>query len=234
MGLIEAASVNEVAAHGLAARRGTFGLNVDRFAATPGGTAVLGPNGAGKTTLLLALQGLIASRGAIARPARCAAVFARPAVLRAGALSNVATIVRAACATTAHDAERRARRVLADVGLEAFARADARTLSTGQRQRLALARALAVEPEALFLDEPFANIDADGRPALRELVAGYVAASGCALVVATSFLADAAALCERCVVLHDGSVTVRCDVAQLAGCGDPYVGALLAEARLPA
>ena len=226
--------MNGVAADALDVRRGAFRLRVDGFGADARGTAVLGPNGAGKTTLLLALQGLIPSHGAIRRPARCAAAFARPAVLRASALANVAVVVRAARGATAAAAEERARSALAEVGLAAFAGADARTLSTGQRQRLALARALAVEPDALFLDEPFANVDADARPALRALIGAYVRRSGCALVVATSFLADAVALCERCVVLHDGAVAARCDVAALASCDDRYVAALLEEARFPA
>src|ERR1700694_1913561 len=79
-------------ARGLVARRGRFVLDVAAFAADAGGTAVLGPNGAGKTTLLLALQGLIPAHGEVERPARTAAVFARPAVLRGSTRWNVAVI----------------------------------------------------------------------------------------------------------------------------------------------
>ncbi len=107
---------------------------------------------------------------------------------------------------------------------------DARTLSTGQRQRLAIARALVVEPQALFLDEPFANVDADARPALRILVRSYVERTKCDVVLATSFLADAVALCRNAVVLRDGRVTHIGTVAALETASDPYVRALLAEA----
>jgi ABC-type multidrug transport system ATPase subunit len=218
-----------IAAVSLAARRGRFVLEVPAFAADDGGTAVLGPNGAGKTTLLLALQGLIASNGAIERPPRCAAVFARPAVMRGSALWNVATIVRATRALRSAEAEACARDALRDVGLSEVAGADARMLSTGERQRLALARALAVEPEALFLDEPFANVDADARPALRTLIRSYVERTRCDLVVATASLADAAALCRVAFVLQRGEVVHRGLTRELSDAHDPFVRALYAE-----
>jgi tungstate transport system ATP-binding protein len=190
---------------------------------------VLGPNGAGKTTLLLALQGLIPAGGDIELPARCAAVFARPAVLRGPVLWNVSVVVRHVRAARSADADASAHTALRDVGLADVAAADARTLSTGQRQRLALARALACEPQGLFLDEPFANVDADGRPALRALVRSYIERSGCALVLATSSLADAAALCEDAIVLQNGAVSYAGALRTLATVEDSYTKALFSE-----
>lgn len=218
-----------VTARGLRARRGAFVLDVAHIDAGPSGTAVLGPNGAGKTTLLLALQRLIPAAGNVERPARCAAVFARPAVLRGTTLWNVSVLVRSVRGTNAADADAGARAALAAVGLAGLVSVDARTLSTGQRQRLALARALACEPQALFLDEPFANVDADGRPALRTLVRSYADVSGCAIVLATSSLADAAALCENAVVLRSGSVSHQGPLRELPAAGDGYATALLYE-----
>jgi ABC-type multidrug transport system ATPase subunit len=219
-----------VTADGLVAHRGRFTLDAGSFAADESGTAVLGPNGAGKTTLLLALQGLIPAAGRIGRPARCAAVFARPAVLRGTALWNVSAIVRDVLRAGAADAVARAHAVLDDVGLGAAAAVDARTLSTGQRQRLALARALACEPQALFLDEPFANVDADARPLLRGAVASYAKRTGCAVVLVTSSFADAAALCGAAVVLRAGRFVHAGQLDQLRHSADPYATALLAEA----
>ena len=219
-------------ARGLHARRGNFTLDVAQLDASPSGIAVLGPNGAGKTTLLLAMQGLIPAAGDIVRPARCAAVFARPAVLRGTAAWNVSIVIRRVLGVTSADADTRAHAALADVGLAGIATSDARTLSTGQRQRLALARALACEPQALFLDEPFANVDADGRPALRALVRSYVQRSGSALVLATSSLADAAALCEDGVVLRTGAVVHRGALRTLATVHDDFVKALISESHV--
>ncbi len=113
-----------------------------------------------------------------------------------------------------------------------MAEADARTLSTGQRQRLALARALALEPQGLFLDEPFANVDADTRPMLRSLVAGYARRTGCAIVIATTSFADAAALCSEAIVLRNGEVSVAGPIAELRIGADTYVAALLEDATI--
>jgi ABC-type multidrug transport system ATPase subunit len=218
-----------VSARALRARRDGFTLQVEAVVADASGTVVLGPNGAGKTTLLLALQGLLAADGTFARPERCAAVFARPAVLRGATLWNVAVLARTVLGVDREEAEKRAGRVLAEVDLAAASALDARSLSTGQRQRLALARALVVEPRALFLDEPFANVDADGRPALRALVRDYADRTGCALIVASSALADALALCARAVVLRGGCVVHEGPTATLATATDAYVRALVAE-----
>ncbi|GAC1522941.1 MAG: ATP-binding cassette domain-containing protein [Polyangiales bacterium] len=220
-----------VTARGLVVRRGSFVLEIPVFEAGEGGTAVLGPNGAGKTTLLLSLQGLIPSEGVVGGARRSAAVFARPAVLRGTTLWNVSVVVGTVLAVDAAEADERARRALADVGLADAARADARALSTGQRQRLALARALACEPHALLLDEPFANVDADARPALRALVRSYADRSRCALVLATSSLADVSALCADVLVLRAGTLTHRGPVDRLSSVADGYVRALVAEAH---
>ena len=222
-----------VIARQLVAKRGTFLLDVPTFEADFGGTALLGPNGAGKTTLLLALHGLIAATGAVDRPARAASVFARPSVLRGSVLWNVATVCEAVTNLSSGEARRRAREALADVGLQDTTDVDARTLSTGQRQRLAIARALVVQPQALLLDEPFANVDADARPALRAHVRSYVERTRCVVILATSFLADAVALCRDAVVLRDGRVTHIGPVAALASAHDSYARALLAEAVAP-
>jgi ABC-type multidrug transport system ATPase subunit len=221
-----------VTARDLFVRRGAFTLSVAGFAAGSSGTAVLGPNGAGKTTLLLALQGLLAAEGAVERPVRSAAVFARPAVLRGSALWNVAVIVESTLGIGWDQACERARRMLHEVGLSTRADADARTLSTGERQRLALARAVAIEPAVLFLDEAFANIDADARPALRSFVTDYCARSSCDVVVATSSLADAFALCSVALVLDGGTVTYEGSTQDLQHATGPFVRALFEDAAL--
>jgi tungstate transport system ATP-binding protein len=222
----------DVTARGLIAHRGRFTLEVAEFRASANGTAVLGPNGAGKTTLLLALHGLIEASGTIERPLRCAAVFARPAVLRGTTLWNAAVGIPRELDASPVERERRARAALAGVGLADVADADARTLSTGQRQRLALARALALEPQGLFLDEPFANVDADARPMLRSLVGGYARRTGCAIVIATTSFADAAALCSEAVVLRNGQVSAAGPIAKLRDGADTYVAALLEDATI--
>jgi sulfonate transport system ATP-binding protein len=82
----------------------------------------------------------------------------------------------------------------------------------------------------LFLDEPFANVDADARPMLRLLVASYARRTGCAVILATSSFADAAALCSEALVLSGGRVTDFAALNDLRTGGNAYVSALIAEA----
>lgn len=218
-----------ISARGLVAQRGRFRLDVGTFAADASGTALLGHNGAGKSTLLLALQRLLPHEGVVERPNRCAGVFAQPAVLRGSALWNVAVIARSVIGLDTRTAFERAKRLLTEVGLGEVMSLDARDYSSGQRQRFALARALVIEPQALFLDEPFANVDADGRPALRSLVRDYVTQSRCALVLATQNLTDVATLCKTAMLLENGMPVELLDFTAIDGSGHPYLQALVTE-----
>jgi energy-coupling factor transporter ATP-binding protein EcfA2 len=219
-----------VVAHDLRVSRGAFQLTVGELVADTGGLAILGPNGAGKTTLLQALAGLLPALGRIERPARVATLFAAPALLRGSVAWNLAEPLRR---LGLDDVRTRVDEALAAVGLAELAERDARRLSTGQRQRVGIARVLALRPAALLLDEPFANVDAESRPALRAAVLHSVIRDGSTLILATTSLADVAALCAQAVVLRAGTVARTLATATLASADDAYVRALLAEAQLP-
>jgi ABC-type multidrug transport system ATPase subunit len=221
-----------IIARRLVAERGRFRIHVDAFDADASGTALLGRNGAGKSTLLLALQGLLKHSGLVERSGRCAGVFTQPAVLRGSVVWNVAAVIRGATGVDRRTAHERANAMLSSVDLSGVIRLDARRLSSGQRQRLALARALALEPQTLFLDEPFANVDADGRPGLRLLVRDYVARSGCAVVLATQNLADVVTLCKKAMLLEAGRPTELLDVGAIETSQNPYLHAIVRESRL--
>jgi tungstate transport system ATP-binding protein len=218
-----------VSARELVVQRDRFRLEVETFDADASGTALLGRNGAGKSTLLLALQGLLRYTGLVERSGRCAGVFAQPAVLRGSVVWNVATVIGAATGIDSPSAHERAQAMLARVDLRHVIGLDARRLSSGQRQRLALARALALEPQVLFLDEPFANVDADGRPPLRKLVREYIARTGCALVLATQNLADVMTLCTKVMVLDEGRPIAMLDVSAIETSQDRYLQAIVGE-----
>ena len=207
-------------ARDLKVARPGFELAVANLAMDAGGLALVGRNGAGKTTLLLALQGLLPYTGSVEKPGRYAGVFSQPAFLRGSALLNVSIAARHAD---------RAHGFLELVGLGGVASEKAGRLSSGQRQRLALARALAVEPEVLFLDEPFANVDADARVTLRGVVKDYARDTGCAVIVATQSYADVVALAERVVLLERGRVEANLAVSRIASSGASYLHAMIGE-----
>ena len=173
-------------------------------------TALIGPNGSGKTTLLKLAMGLDQpSSGRITRggriggaPLRRAFVFQKPTMLRRSTAANVAFALRAA----GRPADRTAIDALLDqAGLGALSLRPARRLSGGEQQRLALARALARNPEVLFLDEPTASLDPSGTKAVEDIIAG-VAASGVKVVFSTHDLGQARRLASDVVFLVSGRV----------------------------
>ena len=130
-------------------------------------TVILGANGAGKSVLMRLMHGLLRPtagrvRWSEADPAslrrRQAMVFQRPVMLRRSALANVVYALQLA-GVPSGEREAQARAALDEVGLRHLAQRPARVLSGGEQQRLALARAWALHPEVLFLDEPTANLD---------------------------------------------------------------------------
>jgi tungstate transport system ATP-binding protein len=171
---------------------------------------LIGPNGSGKTTLLRAAMGLVApSRGRITwggadqPPAnRCAFVFQRPAMLRRSAAGNLRYALRLAGIPRA---KRNGRIVelLSLIGLDGLGRRPARLMSGGEQQRLALARALALDPAVLFLDEPTASLDPAATKAIEDVVRA-VAASGIKVVMATHDLGEARRIAGEIVLLHRG------------------------------
>jgi tungstate transport system ATP-binding protein len=173
-------------------------------------TVVLGANGAGKSVLLRTLHGLIRpawGKVTWSRPTRQAMVFQRPVMLRRSALANI-TYALAVNGVPEPERTRRAAVALSRVGLTAIASRPARVLSGGEQQRLALARAWALEPEILFLDEPTASLD-PGATAEIERVISSIAAEGTRIVMTTHNLGQARRLADEIVFIHAGRATER-------------------------
>ena len=182
-------------------------------------TILIGPNGAGKTTLLRLAMGLMrASSGRITwggrdyvPPTRRAFVFQRPAMLRRSAAANI----RYALASAGVERSGRSRRtaeLLTLVGLDAIGERPARKLSGGEQQRLALARALAKDPQILFLDEPTASLDPAATKAIEDVVRA-VAARGIKVVMSTHDLGEAKRIAGEIVLMHRGRIVEQSAVA---------------------
>ncbi|MCK9915586.1 ATP-binding cassette domain-containing protein [Microbacteriaceae bacterium K1510] len=175
-------------------------------------TILIGPNGSGKTTLLRVAMGLIAVDGGcvtwggreISPPDRRAIVFQRPVMLRRSAAGNLRYALAAADIPRAQHAARTAE-LLALVGLDSLADRPARRLSGGEQQRLALARALARNPDLLFLDEPTASLDPAATKQIEDVIA-TVAARGVKVVMSTHDLGQARRLAGDIILLHRGRI----------------------------
>ena len=182
-------------------------------------TVILGPNGAGKSVLMRLCHGLLApTAGRIAwrgsgrlrgRGAQ-AMVFQRPVMLRRSALANVAYGL-ALAGVSRSERELRAHDVLEAVGLSPVAHRPARVLSGGEQQKLALARAWALGPEVLFLDEPTANLD-PGATREVETIVGQIRASGTKIVMTTHNLGQARRLGDEILFISAGRLVERAPV----------------------
>lgn len=188
--------------------------------------ALVGANGSGKTTLLRLLHGLLPTRGerrvhplitAGGRTPHQAMVFQRPFLLRLSVWNNLrlalwlAGVPRAAL-------DERAALALQRVRLGEHRHRPARVLSGGQQQRLALARAWAVRPDILFLDEPTASLDPTAKREVEQLI-GEFADEGMTVVMSTHHLGQAKRLATRVVYLEGGRLVVDRPVE--AFFGDP-------------
>src|SRR5262245_16711503 len=135
-------------------------------------------------------------------PTRRAIVFQRPAMLRRSARANVEYAL-ATAGVARREWSARVEELLTLVGLSGLGERPARQLSGGEQQRLALARAIAREPEVLFLDEPTASLDPAATKAIEDVVRAVVG-RGIKVVMSTHDLGEARRLAGEIVLLHRG------------------------------
>ena len=200
--------------------------------------ALVGANGSGKTTLLRALHGLVPIQGhrelhatAGGAAPRLAMVFQKPFVLN---LSVRANLLLGLWLRGVPRAERQQRSVqaLQRVGLQALATRSALALSGGQQQRLALARAWALRPELLLLDEPTANLDPSAKREVEALVE-EIAAEGTTVVLSTHNLGQAKRLATRVAYMEGGRLVVDLPVQRFFTESLPTEAAQFLKGELP-
>ncbi|MCQ9156663.1 ABC transporter ATP-binding protein [Acidomonas methanolica] len=194
-----------VIVEGLSRRFGTGPLVLDglNLAIAPGSfVALLGRSGSGKSTFLRTLAGLDpVTEGSIARPRNVSVVFQEHRLLPWKRVWENVVLGQ-------DGADRRDRAVTAleEVGLGHRVDAWPLTLSGGEAQRAALARALVREPEFLMLDEPFAALDALTRLKMQGLVSRLWERHRCAVLLVTHDVDEALLLADRAVVLERGNI----------------------------
>ncbi|MFN2348303.1 MAG: ATP-binding cassette domain-containing protein [Thioalkalivibrio sp.] len=191
-------------------RGGTFLLErVSLDLSADGRTVILGPNGAGKSLLMRIAHGLVQpTRGRVtatdhvAGPPHQAMVFQRPVLLRRSVLANI-TYVLSLRGSPWRARRQEALRALERFGLQELAHRPARVLSGGEQQRLALARAWALHPRVLFLDEPTAALDPAATLTVERAVNTFHS-EGTKIVMATHDLGQARRLADDVVFLCRG------------------------------
>jgi NitT/TauT family transport system ATP-binding protein len=168
------------------------------FTLAPGErAALLGPSGVGKSTLLGLVAGLDRRfEGAVTRPdGRVAMIFQTPRLLPWRTLAENVALIPGAGGLD------RAQALLAEVGLADAADQHPEKVSLGMQRRAALARALAVRPALLLMDEPLVSLDPDNAAAMRRLILRALDETGAAALIATHDRAEALALCDRVLEL---------------------------------
>jgi tungstate transport system ATP-binding protein len=181
--------------------------------------AVIGPNGSGKSTLLLSMMGLlrraggevlyrgedVLSDGRIERRRKMSMVLQEPLLFDATVHENVAAGLRMR-GLARDEIRRRVTTYLERFHLADMAQRSARKLSGGEARRVSLARALAVEPEVVFLDEPFASLDVPTRQAITADLETTMRESRLAAVLVTHDRSEALRLSDRIVVMNAGRI----------------------------
>jgi tungstate transport system ATP-binding protein len=171
-------------------------------------TGILGPNGAGKSLFLRLLHGLLEPASGEIRwhhrrldksiRRRQALVFQKPVLMRRSVAANIDFVLNSSTRSRLRRDE-----VLQQAGLYRQRSQPARLLSGGEQQRLALARALATEPEVLLLDEPCASIDSATTLQIENLLQ-ETSARGVKIILVTHDIGQARRLADDVIFMHDG------------------------------
>ncbi len=205
----------------LVIRNGMPALSVTGLSFEEGSVySLIGPNGAGKSTLLLSLMRLVRSDRGVIRyrgndvPAggsnhefrrKMAMVFQEPLLFSASVYDNVASGLKMRGAGR-DDIRAAAGKAMDLLGIGRLAKRRAGALSGGEAQRVSIARALAVDPEILLMDEPFSSLDAPSRESLISDLDRIIRERGITTVFATHDRGEAIRLADRIIVMNGGSI----------------------------
>jgi sodium transport system ATP-binding protein len=190
---------------------------------------LLGPNGAGKTTTLRIIctilapdSGSVAVLGFDTRKApeevrrRIGVVTADIGVYpRLSARENIEYFGRL-CGLVGGELTRRTDNVIERLDMGSFSKQRAESLSSGQKQKVAIARAIVHDPEVLMFDEPTSNLDVLASKEVREFMVEAKGRGKC-VIFSTHVMHDAERLCDRMTILHEGQVVASGTTAEVKG-----------------
>ncbi|MBO5936611.1 MAG: ABC transporter ATP-binding protein [Clostridia bacterium] len=178
-------------------------LNIDGLSFTKGETvAIVGPNGSGKSTLLKIIAGVIKSdEGTVETNSRMYYLPQQNIPFRKSVRKNILISME-----NADDKEIRCNEILAELGLANLADKNAKGLSGGECQRLALGRVLINEGDFLVLDEPSSAADIEGTEMIENAIRKYKDKTGCGVIMTTHSPVQALKLAERVIMLCDGKI----------------------------
>lgn len=197
-------------------------LDIRELEISPGSVySLIGPNGAGKTTLLNILafllrpdRGKLYYKGAVVERGskechrlrqRVVLVDQYPILFTGPVWKNIDFALRIRKMSAAQR-KKRVAEVLERVGMQNFANAEAHKLSGGETKRIALARALAIDPEVLLCDEPTANVDAENQERILDILRYSNKTQQTSLIFATHYLSQAQRLADKSIVLQNGAL----------------------------
>ncbi len=175
-------------------------------------TVILGPNGAGKSVLLRLLHGLLEPSKGVVEWGGCvineelrkrqALVFQRPVMMRRTVADNIRFVLSLRGFS---DHPQRLQKALDLAGLASQANQPAPKLSGGEQQRLAIARALVLDPEVLILDEPSSNLDPGATMAVEQLIM-TARQDGKKVILVTHDLGQAKRVGDEIIFMHNGRI----------------------------
>lgn len=206
-------------------------LNIDWLEIANGKIyTILGPNGSGKTTLLRILALLLIndqgnlevlgekvnwSKSQLLRLRRQMSMVTQTSYMFQGSVNyNVAYGLRKR-KIPEREIKRRLQEVLEMLGMTAYQEADARTLSGGERQKTAIARALVVKPQVLFLDEPTSNIDMASAAEIEKHILKINKSWGTTIIMVTHNLFQARRLADELIFLHEGHIIEKGSIEEV-------------------
>ncbi|MRR57778.1 MAG: ABC transporter ATP-binding protein [Deltaproteobacteria bacterium] len=182
--------------------------------------SLIGPNGSGKSTFLLVLNSLLkpvsgrllykgepitGRDGALRYRRKVSMVFQEPLLFDTTVYKNVASGLKIR-GLKRDEIRERVMRYLGWFNIEHLAQRSARKLSGGEAQRTSLARAFAMEPEVIFLDEPFSALDPPTRHAISDDLERIVSETGITTIMVTHDQSEALRMSDRIAVMHDGGI----------------------------